>query len=235
LGGLLGHVRQNRLARKSEPTSRITKIRSVNASLWIAPVINTSCIWGKFWYFCTRFLNEEDLMLKRWGRLLFLAVAFCFGPMDARAQVYGTDYQSFDGRVIVLDNPPSATCVAAGIAYGDQYTFVYRFVANPVGNITSDALAFNTGRSEWRILPTTARSLNGGPVAITWSGFNRLGNLSTNVGAGNSTMTILSGINMPVNVGTGNMKIVMGQIDNFFNNSGCTIMNLHGAGVAVPF
>jgi hypothetical protein len=34
----LGHVRQNRLARKSEPTSRITKIRSVSASLWIAPV-----------------------------------------------------------------------------------------------------------------------------------------------------------------------------------------------------
>jgi hypothetical protein len=33
----LGHVRQNRLARKSEPTSRITKIRSVSASLWIAP------------------------------------------------------------------------------------------------------------------------------------------------------------------------------------------------------
>jgi hypothetical protein len=33
----LGHVRQNRLARKSEPTSPITKIRSVSASLWIAP------------------------------------------------------------------------------------------------------------------------------------------------------------------------------------------------------
>jgi hypothetical protein len=41
LGGLLGHVRQNRLARKSEPTSRITKIRSVSASLWIAPVFPT--------------------------------------------------------------------------------------------------------------------------------------------------------------------------------------------------
>jgi hypothetical protein len=35
----LGHVRQNRLARKSEPTSRITKIRSVSASLWIAPAL----------------------------------------------------------------------------------------------------------------------------------------------------------------------------------------------------
>jgi hypothetical protein len=33
----LGHVRQNPLARKSESTSRITKIRSVSASLWIAP------------------------------------------------------------------------------------------------------------------------------------------------------------------------------------------------------
>jgi integrase len=37
----LGHVRQNRLARKSEPTSRITKIRSVSASLWIASVAPT--------------------------------------------------------------------------------------------------------------------------------------------------------------------------------------------------
>jgi hypothetical protein len=43
LGGLLGHVRQNRLARKSEPTSRITKIRSVSASLWIAPRV---FLWG---------------------------------------------------------------------------------------------------------------------------------------------------------------------------------------------
>jgi hypothetical protein len=174
-------------------------------------------------------------MLKRWGILLFLAVAFCFGPVDARAQVYGTDYLSFHGRVIVLDDPPSPTCVAAGFKYQDEYTFVYRFVANPVGTITRDALLFDiNARSEWRIIPTTAQSLNGGPVAITWSGFNRFGNLSTDVGAGNSTMTILSGINTAVNVGTGNMKIVMGQIDNFFNNSGCTIMNLHGAGVAFP-
>jgi hypothetical protein len=44
LGGLLGHVRQNRLARKSEPTSRITKIRSVSASLWIAPTTGAALV-----------------------------------------------------------------------------------------------------------------------------------------------------------------------------------------------
>src|SRR5262249_4030126 len=38
LGGLLGNARQNPLAGKPEPTSRITKIRRLTASLWIAPV-----------------------------------------------------------------------------------------------------------------------------------------------------------------------------------------------------
>jgi putative ABC transport system substrate-binding protein len=37
----LGYVRQNRLARQSEPTGRITKSRSVSASLWIAPLRST--------------------------------------------------------------------------------------------------------------------------------------------------------------------------------------------------
>src|ERR1700751_4373046 len=40
LGGLLGYVRQNRLPRQSEPTGRITKSRSVSASLWIAPLLD---------------------------------------------------------------------------------------------------------------------------------------------------------------------------------------------------
>ena len=42
----MGHVRQNRPARKSESTSRITKIRSVSASLWIAP-LKAQCTPGK--------------------------------------------------------------------------------------------------------------------------------------------------------------------------------------------
>jgi hypothetical protein len=51
LGGLLGHVRQNRLASKSEPTSRITKIRSVSASLWIAPHCRTTHFGPLNWQF----------------------------------------------------------------------------------------------------------------------------------------------------------------------------------------
>jgi hypothetical protein len=125
--------------------------------------------------------------------------------------------------------------VSAGIGYGAEYTFVYRYVAKPVGTIVADALVlYINDRSAWRIVPTTVRSLNGGPVAITWSGFNRFGDLSTDVGSGQSTMAILSGFNTPVSMGRGDMKIVGGKIDNFFNNSGCTIVNLHGAGVADP-
>jgi hypothetical protein len=43
-GDWVAYVRQNRLARKSEPTSRITKIRSVSASLWIAP-LGSATVW----------------------------------------------------------------------------------------------------------------------------------------------------------------------------------------------
>ena len=175
------------------------------------------------------------------GTLLVLAVAFCFGSVDARAQtpVYGTDYQSFHGRVYVLDNPPSPTCVTAGLAYGSEFTFVYRFVANPVGTLTQDALIFYVNdRAAWRILPTATPCLgclNGGPVAVTWTGFNRLGNFSNSVDPSNSKMTIMAGNNTLVSVATGNMKIVNGTVDNFLGNVGCTITNLHGAGVATPF
>jgi hypothetical protein len=48
--------------------------------------------------------------------------AFVFCSVDARAQaVYGTDYLSFEGVLIVLDNPTSSACQSHQIIYGDQY------------------------------------------------------------------------------------------------------------------
>jgi hypothetical protein len=67
-----------------------------------------------------------------------------------------------------------------------------------------------------------------------WSGVNRLGFLFVNAGTGSSAMTILSGNNTSVSTATGNVKIIGAQIDSFQASAGCMIMNMHGAGVAVP-
>jgi hypothetical protein len=169
-----------------------------------------------------------------WSTALPLVVSLWVGLVDARAQTYGTDYLAFHGRVYVLDNPPSPTCSSYGIRYGDEYTFVYRYIANHIGVAYADSLTFYVNdRSAYRIIPTSVQSLNGGPVAITWSGINQFGNLFVGSVGGNSTMTISSGNNTPVSIATGNMKIIGARIDNFINVN-CTIMNLHGAGVAMP-
>lgn len=168
-----------------------------------------------------------------WSTVLFLAVSFGFGPMDARAQVYGTDYLAFHGRAFVLDNPTSPACMAVGIYYNYEYTFVYRYIANPVSPVTTDSLAlYIDNHGVARMIPTTAQSLNGGPVAITWSAMNRWGNMAIGVAPGNSTMTIVAGDNSPVTIGTSNI-VIAGQVENFLGWPGCTVMNLYGAGVAM--
>ena len=163
------------------------------------------------------------------------AALFGVGLGDARAQVYGTDYLAFQGTAVVLDNPTSAACQANNINFNKTYTIVYRFSANPA--VTSDAMSFIIGNdSVHRIFPTApATSLAGGaPVAVTWTHINRFSNFSGGILPGNSTMTILAGNNTAVGLGTGNIKIVNGTIDNFFSTAGCTVQNLHGAAVAIP-
>ena len=161
------------------------------------------------------------------------AVAGLLGTSSVSAQVYGTDYLSFRGEGVILDNPTTSACQSININFNTNFFVIYRFTANP--SLIADALYFVSGvNSSFRILSTQSPnfSLNG-TSTFTSTDENRMGSLAN--GSGTSTITILSGLGAPVTTGTGNIKFVNGSITNFFGNSvGCNITNFHGAAVAIP-
>ena len=152
---------------------------------------------------------------------------------DASAQTYGTDYISFKGWGVILDNPISTACANDGFASNDRFEIVYRFSAN-TGNIV-DALTFRSeDGSVFRIVSASTLSLNSASFAL-WQLVDRRGNFSS-IPANQviqTNLTILSGANAPVTLGTGNIKITNGHIGAFFGG-GCNITNFHGAAVALP-
>jgi hypothetical protein len=162
-------------------------------------------------------------------------VFLVFNFSDVRAQVYGTDYLSFQGRLIVLDNPTSAGCQAVGINYGSAVDAVYLFTVNP--SLIADALTTypQGGRAGQHMVSTQSPnfSLAGLSTTITYY-VNSYGNAPNTPGVSSSNLTILSGLNQPVSLAAGNIKI-LGSISNFLGNSGCTVGSVHGALVAVPF
>jgi hypothetical protein len=165
------------------------------------------------------------------------ALLLWLGLVDARAQaVYGTDYLSFEGVGVVLDNPTSPGCQSINVNFGSVYKVVYRWTANP--SLVADALSFIIGdHAVSRLISTQSPnfSLNGSST-VTWTYINRHADFGNGVGATTTTMTILSGLNGPVTLGTGNIKIVNGNIPNFPANTtaGCTLTNFHAALVAIP-
>lgn len=151
---------------------------------------------------------------------------------DARAQVYGTDYISFEGVLVVLDNPTSTTCQAHQIFYSDTYRVSYRFTVNP--SLIADALAlFPSGDNAARMRSTqTSGSLNGSSTT-EWIFINHYANTDISVLASSSNLTISSGLGSPVSLGTGNIKI-LGSINNFLSWSDCNIASVHAALVVIP-
>ena len=147
---------------------------------------------------------------------------------------YGTDYLSFRGQGVILDNPTPTACQNFGINFNTPLFFIYRWTNDPSVANNADALYFISELgSSFQIISTQSPgfSLNG-TSAFNYTNEDQYGNLIT--GTGSSNMTIMAGNNSAVSLATGNMKIVNGQITNFFNISGCNITNLHGAGVATP-
>jgi hypothetical protein len=151
---------------------------------------------------------------------------------DARAQVYGTDYISFEGVLVVLDNPTSSACQADQVNYNDQYRVSYRFTVNP--SLIADALAlFPSGANAARMRSTqTSGSLNGSSTT-EWIFINHYANSDSSVLASSSNLTISSGLGSPVSLGTGNIKI-LGSINNFLSWSDCNIASVHAALVVIP-
>jgi len=165
--------------------------------------------------------------------LVCSAIAGLLGTSSVSAQTYGTDYLSFRGEGIILDNPTTAACQSIGINFNSNFSVIYRFAANPAA--IADALMFVSGNSStFRIVSTQSPgfSLNGAST-FNSNTQNRFGDIPTPLN-GTSNITIMAGNNTAVSLGTGNIKFVNGQITNFFNKSGCDITNFHGAAVAIP-
>src|SRR5271154_1744546 len=158
------------------------------------------------------------------------ALALCSG--SAKAATYGVDYLSFEGVLVVLDNPTSAGCQADGINYNSQYRISYRFTVNP--SVIQDALAlFPSGDNAARMRSTqTSGSLNGSSTT-EWIFINHYANSDNSVLASSSNLTILSGLGQPVSLTTGNIKI-LGSINNFLSYSDCNIASVHAALVVIP-
>jgi hypothetical protein len=152
---------------------------------------------------------------------------------NAVAQTYNTDYISFEGTLVVLDNPTSAGCQADGINYNDQYRVSYRFTVNP--SVIADALAlFPSGDNATKMLSTqTSGSLNGSSTT-EWIYINHYGNSTPGTPlASSSNLTISSGLGQPLSLATGNIKI-LGSINNFLAWSNCNIASVHAALVVIP-
>jgi hypothetical protein len=173
----------------------------------------------------------DDMMrfVFRLSCLMFFSLASFAG---AQAQVYGTDYLSFEGTAVILDNPTSAACQADGIYYDYKYRLTYRFTANP--SLIADAIAFYPGGDNAvRMISTQSPNFSlSGASTVSWSDINHYANYNSGL-TSSSNLTILAGINTPVGLGTGNIKIT-GSIGDFLNYSGCTINQIHAALVAIP-
>jgi hypothetical protein len=158
------------------------------------------------------------------------ALALCSG--NAGAQTYGTDYLSFEGVLVILDNPTSAACQADGISYNNQYRVSYRYTANP--SVISDAFAlFPGGDNATKFKSTQSGGSLNGPSATEWVYINHYGNSDNSPLASSSNLTISSGLGQPVGLGTGNIKI-LGSINNFLAFSDCNVTSVHAALVAIP-
>ncbi len=158
------------------------------------------------------------------------ALALCSGK--AEAQTYNKDYVSFEGTLVVLDNPTSAACQNDGIFYDDQYRVSYRFTANP--SVIQDAIAiFPSGDNATKFKSTqTSGSLNG-QSTTEWVYINHYANSENSPLASSSNLTITSGLGQPVSLGTGNIKI-LGSINNFLAWSDCNVASVHAALVNIP-
>ena len=158
------------------------------------------------------------------------AFLWVFSGSESGAQVYGTDYIVFKGEGTILDNPTSPECQALNLGFGGRFTVTYRFSANPAA--IADAIIFQTeAQTLIRIISTSAsKSLNGAST-FDWINIHRHAHFSS--GSGSSNLTIATGLNLPVSLAAGNIKITNGQINNFYAN-GCSIANFRAAMVVLP-
>jgi hypothetical protein len=153
--------------------------------------------------------------MKNWG--ILSAVALLATASAAHAAVLNTDFYDFEGRAFIENDPVSTTCANAGFVFGNVYTVVYRY--NTGTNVVSDAIAFISERSDFRINATqTPFSLRGTDVPAQWDYIDSRAGLSTGVTA--AATTIIT----PTTITSATKTVVLvGSISNFFGVTGCTL------------
>jgi hypothetical protein len=188
--------------------------------------------------------DGEAIMPKLYlvGILVLIACASFATLPEAQAQaVYctehqttGCDYISFDGDLVIEDNPTSTACQAHGINFGNIYSFAYRFTLSP--SVITDALAlYVNNHSATRMVSTQSPnfSLNGSSTT-SWNFINSYANSNT-LTPSSSNLIIVQGIGGAIISSTQTMKIQVGSsINNFLAWSDCNIASVKGAGVRKP-
>jgi flagellar basal body L-ring protein FlgH len=166
-------------------------------------------------------------------RIALLSAIFgvALGCAKSEAQE-GTTYLTFQGSLFILDNPTNAACQAKNVNFGDIYTVIYRFSASPSSS-NPDAIEVRSDRSNAVAISTQAPnySLNGASTTVVdyVNKYAFTGTLSPS----STNLTILTGLNAPVSLSAGNIKI-LGSWNDFLSISGCDIASVHAALVSSP-
>jgi hypothetical protein len=163
--------------------------------------------------------------------LLGVVCGAALGCATAGAQE-GTTFLAFEGSLFILDNPTSATCQSKNVNFANIYQVIYRFSASPSAS-NPDAIEIRSDRGSSVHISTQSPnfSLNGSSTTtIDWvNKYAFTGTLSPS----SSSLTILTGLNQPVSLAAGNIKI-LGSINDFLGISGCNIGSVHAALVSSP-
>lgn len=144
--------------------------------------------------------------------------AFASGP---------TGTKTFQGLGFI--ESVNSTCASLGFAVGDYYTAVYRYKIDSSATV-NDAFTVFTLRAAFHILANNASGSLLGATATTNAALDSHGGLSTGL-AGSTSLSIGSAGGQPTATAI-NLKVV-GTIDNFFDNPGCSI-TIHANMVARP-
>lgn len=123
----------------------------------------------------------------------------------------------------------NSTCVSDGFAVGGYYTTVYRYKIDSTATV-GDALNLFTERAAFHVFPNNSTSSLNGATATTNAELDSHGGLTT--GLASTTSLVIGSAGGNPTASAINLKVV-GTIDNFFNNPGCSI-TFHAALVARP-
>ena len=154
-------------------------------------------------------------------------IAFLVMSASAAYASGPTGTKTFQGLGFV--EAVNSTCATDGFAVGDYYTAVYRYRVDSSATVY-DAFDLFPLRAAFHILANNASGSLNGATATTNAIIDSHGGLSTGL-AGSTSFSIASAGGLAT-ASAINLKVV-GTIDNFFDNPGCTV-TFHANMVARP-